>query len=87
MSSGEVRSRIDLPTARTVFRPCLPSMTWALIYVNQKDPVKGRKLLDFLRYGLSEGQQSAAHLDYAPLPPNLLTQLRKRLGTVTVAAR
>ncbi len=65
----------------------ISSMTWALIYTTQKDAVKGKKLLDFLRYGLGEGQQSAAQLDYAPLPPNLLTQLRKRLGTVTVAAR
>ncbi|HEY0779474.1 MAG TPA: phosphate ABC transporter substrate-binding protein PstS [Gemmatirosa sp.] len=65
----------------------ISSMTWALIYTNQKDPAKGKKLLDFLRYGLTDGQQSAAQLDYAPLPPNLLTQLRKRLGTVTVAAR
>ncbi|GJG89060.1 phosphate-binding protein [Gemmatimonadetes bacterium T265] len=65
----------------------ISSMTWALIYTTQKDPAKGRKLLDFLRYGLTEGQQSAAQLDYAPLPANLAMQLRKRLGAVTVAAR
>jgi len=65
----------------------ISSMTWALIYTTQRDAAKGRKLLDFLRYGLTEGQQSAAQLDYAPLPPVLLTQLRKRLGAVTVAAR
>ncbi len=65
----------------------ISSMTWALIYTNQKDAAKGKKLLDFLRYGLGDGQQSAAQLDYAPLPPNLLVQLRKRLGTVTVASR
>ena len=65
----------------------ISSMTWALIYTTQRNATKGKALLDFLRYGLSTGQQSAAQLDYAPLPPNLLAQLRARLGTVTVAAR
>ncbi len=65
----------------------ISSMTWALIYTTQKDAAKGKKLLDFLRYGLADGQKSAAQLDYAPLPPVLLTQLRKRLGAVTIAAR
>ena len=65
----------------------ISSMTWALVYTTQRDAAKGKKLLDFLRYGLTDGQQSAAQLDYAPLPPALRTQLLKRLGTVTVAAR
>ena len=59
------------------------SMTWALIYVAQTDAVKGRNLLDFLRYGLADGQQSAQSLDYAPLPKPMLAQLAKRLSAVT----
>ena len=64
----------------------ISSMTWALIYVNQADAAKGKKLLAFLRFGLAEGQKSAAALDYAPLPKLLVTQLERRLGQVKLLA-
>lgn len=64
----------------------ISSMTWALIYVNQADAAKGKMLLDFLRFGLAEGQKSAAALDYAPLPKMLVAQLERRLGQVKLLA-
>ena len=64
----------------------ISSMTWALIYVNQADAAKGKKLLDFLHFGLTEGQKSAAALDYAPLPRMLVTQLERRLSQVKLVA-
>jgi phosphate transport system substrate-binding protein len=60
----------------------ISSLTWALIYQNQTDKAKGQQLVDFLRFGLTEGQASAAALDYAPLPAAMITQLQKRLDTV-----
>lgn len=60
----------------------IASLTWALIYQNSTDPAKGKELVDFLRFGLSEGQASAAELDYAPLPASMVTLLQKRLDTV-----
>lgn len=60
----------------------ISSLTWALIYQNPADKAKGRQLVDFLRFGLNEGQGSATALDYAPLPASMIALLNKRLDTV-----
>lgn len=61
----------------------ISSITWALIYQNPADKVKGKELVDFLKYGLTpEGQSAAKELDYAPLPAGMLAQLQKRLDAV-----
>jgi phosphate transport system substrate-binding protein len=60
----------------------ISSMTWALIYQHQSDPAKGKKVVDFLRYGITEGQKSGEALDYAPLPEAIVKQLLKRLDAV-----
>jgi len=65
----------------------ISSFTWILIYQNQPDPDKGRKLVDFLRWALREGDASAAALDYAPLPSQLDTRLERRLQTVAIGPR
>ena len=60
----------------------ISSMTWAILYQNQADKAKGKELVEFLKYGLNEGQASATSLDYAPLPSAMIAQLLKRLDTV-----
>jgi phosphate transport system substrate-binding protein len=46
----------------------ITSFTWIIVYQDQTDPIKGKKLVDFMRWALTTGQASAAALDYAPLP-------------------
>ena len=65
----------------------IASFTWILIYQNQPDAEKGRKLVDFLRWALREGDAAAAALDYAPLPAQMDTRLEQRLQTVQVGPR
>ena len=65
----------------------ISSFTWLLVYRNQTDAAKGRKLIDFVRWALTEREKSAATLDYAPLPAAMAKQLIKQLGTVSLAAR
>ena len=60
----------------------ISSMTWALLYQNQADKAKGKELVKFLKYGLTDGQASAKELDYAPLPSAMVARLLKRLDTV-----
>jgi phosphate transport system substrate-binding protein len=64
----------------------ISSFTWLLVYQRQPDATKGRKLVDFLRWALSEGQQAAAPLDYAPLPGALTGQLRGRIDQIQIGA-
>lgn len=65
----------------------ISSFTWLLVYQTQPDAAKGKKLVDFLRWYLRNGEKSAASLDYAPLPDNMIAQLEKRLGTIQMASR
>jgi phosphate transport system substrate-binding protein len=65
----------------------ISSFTFLLVYKTQPDAAKGRKLVDFLRWYLRNGEKSAASLDYAPLPVSMIAQLEKRLGTIQVAPR
>jgi phosphate transport system substrate-binding protein len=65
----------------------ISSFTYLLVYTNQRDAKKGKALIDFLNWYLTKGEQSAASLDYAPLPPSIVAQLQKRIGTITLASR
>jgi phosphate transport system substrate-binding protein len=60
----------------------ISSLTWALVYQNQTDKLKGKELVDFLRFGLTQGQTSAKELDYAPLPASMVAQLEKKLALI-----
>ncbi len=62
----------------------ISSFTWILVYRNQANPVKGRKLVDFLRWAYRNGEKTAASLDYAPLPTSLVPNLEARLNTITL---
>jgi len=64
----------------------ISAMTFILLYQNQTDAAKGKKLVDFLRWALHDGQAAAGRLDYAPLPKNIVTILDKRLTTVKLLA-
>ena len=65
----------------------ISSFTWLLVYRQQKDAVKAKQLIDFVKWALTDGEKSAASLDYAPLPAAMSKQLIKQLGGVTVTAR
>jgi phosphate transport system substrate-binding protein len=65
----------------------ISSFTYLLVYANQRDAKKGKALVGFLNWYLTEGEKSAASLDYAPLPPSIVSQLQKRIGTITMASK
>jgi phosphate transport system substrate-binding protein len=60
----------------------ISSMTWALLYQKPSDAKKGKAVVDFLRYGITDGQKAAEALDYAPLPDAIVKQLLTRLASV-----
>jgi phosphate transport system substrate-binding protein len=63
----------------------ITSFTWLLVYQDQTDPIKGKKLVDFMRWALTSGQAAAASLDYAPLPKVIADRLVERLGSIRMA--
>jgi phosphate transport system substrate-binding protein len=62
----------------------ISSFTWLLVYQRHPDAAKGKTLADFLRWAYTTGQQSAAPLDYAPLPVELADRLRRRVDSLQV---
>src|ERR1043165_2026243 len=56
--------------------------TWLLVYAEQKDAAKGKKIVEFLKWAESKGQSMAAALDYAPLPDNVRELVSKRVGEI-----
>jgi phosphate transport system substrate-binding protein len=56
--------------------------TWLLIYEHQKDPVIGKKLVEFLEWELKKGQKMASALLYAPLPENVTKMVEKTIKTI-----
>jgi phosphate transport system substrate-binding protein len=60
----------------------ISSFTWIIAYARQADAEKGKKLTDFLRWALGEGQGMVASLDYAPLPEAMRSALVARLDSL-----
>ena len=56
--------------------------TWLLIYQEQKDATKGKKLVEFLNWALTKGETMAQTLDYAPLPESLEQRVIERIKTI-----
>ena len=64
----------------------ISTMTWILLYRTQPDAVKGKRVVDFVRWGLTDGQRVESALDYAPLPEAMAARLRQRLDSIQVGA-
>jgi phosphate transport system substrate-binding protein len=56
--------------------------TWLLVYAEQKDATKGKKLVEFLRWSVTKGEEMAKQLDYAPLPEELRQRVLKRIDDI-----
>jgi len=63
----------------------ISSFTWILVYQHQTDAVKGKKLVDFLNWALTDGEKSAVTLDYAPLPAEMATTVKAKLATIDLS--
>lgn len=64
----------------------IASLTWLLVYREQPDTVKGRQLVEFMRWMYSAGQATAPSLGYAPLPAALAGRLTARLDSIRLGA-
>jgi phosphate transport system substrate-binding protein len=56
--------------------------TWLLVYQQQKDAAKGRKLVEFLKWAAKDGEKMAKDLQYAPLPESLQQRVLKRIDEI-----
>ncbi|MDP9302332.1 MAG: phosphate ABC transporter substrate-binding protein PstS [Actinomycetota bacterium] len=61
----------------------ISTTTYLLIYANQTDKDKGQTIVDFVHWALTQGQPTAAKLNYAPLPQDIAQQALAQLSNVT----
>ncbi len=57
----------------------IAGMTWLLVYKNQTNEAKGKALIQFLKWAMTDGQKLEAALDYAPLPKPVVEKVEHAL--------
>jgi len=62
----------------------IAGVTWLLVYQNQQNIEKGGKMVEFLKWALTKGEEMAKPLDYAPLPPELRARVLKRISEIKI---
>lgn len=61
----------------------ISSYTYVLVYKDQKDPVKGKAVVDYLWWGIHDGQKYCKDLQYAPLPAEIVKKAEAKLNSIT----
>ncbi len=74
--------RISIVNAAGADAYPISSFTWIVLYKNQKDAAKGKKLVDFLDWVITSGEGMAENLQYAPMPKSMATKVLARLKEV-----
>ena len=65
----------------------ISSYTYILAYRDQKDAGKGKVFVDFLWWGIHDGEQFARELQYAPLPADIVKRAEAKLNSITAGGK
>jgi phosphate transport system substrate-binding protein len=65
----------------------ISSYTYILAYAEQKNADKGRALVDFLWWGIHDGEQYAKDLLYAPLPEEIVKRTEAKINSITFGGK
>lgn len=77
----DLRAQITNASGRDSYP--IPTYTYILVHKDQKDPVKGGILADFLWWAVNDGQRFAKNLHYAPLPDKVVIKVREKINSMT----
>lgn len=61
----------------------ISSATWLIVYKKQTDRERGKAMVDFIHWVVTEGQKYSADLNYAPLPKQIRQMNLEKLRMVT----
>jgi phosphate transport system substrate-binding protein len=75
--------RVSITNAQGAQVYPISSFTYILVYKNQKDAKKGKALVDFLWWGIHDGESYAKELQYAPLPADIVKRAEAKLNSIT----
>lgn len=77
--------RVSITDAAGASAYPISAYTYILVYKDQKDATKGKALVDFLWWGIHEGQQITKdpQYPYAPLPPQIVEKAATKINSLT----
>jgi phosphate transport system substrate-binding protein len=75
--------RVSITNATGAQSYPIASYTYILIYKDQKDAVKGKALVDFVWWGIHDGEAFAKELQYAPLPADIVKRAEAKINSIT----
>ncbi|HKR12687.1 MAG TPA: phosphate ABC transporter substrate-binding protein PstS [Pyrinomonadaceae bacterium] len=75
--------RVSITNAAGAQAYPISSYTYILVYKDQKDAAKGKALVDFLWWGIHEGEAFAKELEYAPLPADIVKRAEAKIKSIT----
>ncbi|MFN7914887.1 MAG: phosphate ABC transporter substrate-binding protein PstS [Vicinamibacterales bacterium] len=76
--------RVSITNAAGTGAYPVSSFTWLLLYEDAKDKAQAKGMVEFVKWALTDGQQFAAQLGYAPLPQDVVKQELAALERVKV---
>ncbi|HEU4726045.1 MAG TPA: phosphate ABC transporter substrate-binding protein PstS, partial [Candidatus Eisenbacteria bacterium] len=65
----------------------IAGLTFLLVYKEQRDAAKGKALVDFINWSMTDGQEAAEALDYARLPASVVKVNQANLLSLTAAGK
>jgi phosphate transport system substrate-binding protein len=75
--------RVSITNAGGATAYPVSSYTYVLAYKDQKDAAKGKALVDFLWWGIHDGESFARDLQYAPLPAEIVKRAEAKINSIT----
>lgn len=75
--------RVSITNAAGAQAYPISSYTYILVYKEQKDAAKGKVLVDFLWWGIHDGEKFAKDLQYAPLPAEIVKRAEAKINSIT----
>lgn len=79
--------RVSITNAAGTDAYPISSYTYILVYKEQKDATKGKAVVDFLWWGLHEGEKFAKDLQYAPLPADIVKRAEAKISSITAGGK
>src|SRR6185295_18055216 len=79
--------RVSITTATGAQAYPISSYTYILVYKEQKDAAKGKALVDFLWWGIHDGEVFAKELQYAPLPADIVKRAEGKINSITAGGK
>jgi phosphate transport system substrate-binding protein len=75
--------RVSITNAGGAAAYPVASYTYILAYKDQKDAAKGKALVDFLWWGIHDGERFAKDMLYAPLPADIVKRSEAKINSIT----